>query len=75
MTPTKSIFSSKTFWINLIMAIIAFSATISPDFLTALGLNSTKVLTIVATVTAILNIILRTLTTTAVTADNSKINQ
>lgn len=75
MTPTKSIFASKTFWINLIMAIVAFTATLSPDLLTALGINSAKALTIIASVTAVLNIVLRALTSTAVTADNSKINQ
>lgn len=63
---TKSIFKSKTFYVNLIMAILSFTALISPDLLTALGIDSTKALTIIASITALLNIVLRMLTNTAV---------
>ena len=63
---TKTLFASKTFWTNLIMAIIAVAATVSPDLLNTLGINSTKALTIIATVTAVLNIVLRLLTSTAI---------
>lgn len=63
---TKSLFKSKTFWINLIMAILSFTALISPDLLTALGVDSTKALTIITSITALLNIVLRMLTNTGV---------
>ncbi len=62
----KSIFASKTFWVNLIMAILAVAATLSPDLLTTLGINSQKALTIIAAVTGFLNIILRFLTSKAI---------
>lgn len=63
---TKSIFRSKTLWINLIMAVISFSAVLSPNLLTALGIDSTRALTIIAGITGLLNIVLRMITNTGV---------
>lgn len=63
---TKNIFLSKTFWVNLIMAALSFSAILSPDLLITLGIDSTKALTIIASVTAMLNILLRIITNKSV---------
>lgn len=62
----KSIFKSKTMWLNAIMALVAVAAFINPELLTALGFsteNQQSVLTIVGTITALLNIVLRMATT------------
>lgn len=78
MTPTKSIWKSKTIWLNLIMGLLAIIALINPEILTVFGLSPEaqhNALTIIATVTAVLNLILRMISGTAVTMDSSKINQ
>ena len=62
---TKSIFKSKTLWLNAIMGLMACAAFIEPEFLTALGFAGDaqqKILTIVGVLTAIGNIFLRMLT-------------
>ena len=63
---TKSLFASKTFWVNFIMTILAIATIISPDLLTTLGIDSLKALKIIAAITGVLNIILRLLTNTAI---------
>ena len=63
-TQYKSIFASKTMWINLIAGILASATYINPELLTAIGFahgTETKVLTAIGAITAILNIILRSL--------------
>ena len=64
---TKSLLASKTFWVNIIMAILAVCATIKPDLLDSLGINSAKVMTVIIAITGLLNIFLRVLTNTAIT--------
>lgn len=68
----KSIFKSKTFWVNLIMALLSIGAVISPDLLSALGIDSTKALTIIAAITAILNMFLRLITNTGIEIKSNK---
>ena len=65
--PNKSIFVSKTFWLNFIMGILMVLT--SQDILTILPANSTA---IVAAITAVLNIVLRMLTNTTVTVITPK---
>ena len=62
----KPIFQSKTFWVNFIMALVSVGAVISPELLSVLGIDSTKALTIIASITAILNVFLRLLTNTGI---------
>lgn len=69
----KNIFQSKTVWVNIIMALISIAAVISPDLLTALGIDSTKALTIIASVTAILNVFLRLITNTGIEIKSTKL--
>lgn len=65
---TKSIFASKTFWMNLISGLITLIGLINPELLSAIGISDpAKFLTIMGSVTALLNIILRFLTSQAVT--------
>ena len=67
---SKSIFKSKTFWVNVIAGVIATATLISPEYLAQLGIAEDKqvaVLTSVGTVTAILNVILRAITSAPVT--------
>lgn len=64
MNKVKSIFASKTIWVNGIVAILAFAAYVNPSLLTMLGIDATnqaKVLPALATITGILNVVLRTL--------------
>ena len=62
----KSLIQSKTFWVNLIMAVLSIVSLISPDLLSILGLNTAKAMTILGVVTALLNIILRMITNTGI---------
>lgn len=68
----KTIFQSKTFWVNFIMALISIGAVISPELLTILGLDSTKALTIIAAITAVLNMFLRLITNTGIEIKSQK---
>jgi hypothetical protein len=64
MKQTKSIFASKTFWVNLIAGILSAVVYINPELLSALGLdesNQHKILTGIGALVAILNIVLRSL--------------
>ena len=58
----KSIFSSKTFWLNLIMGALAILTLLDPTVLGAFGVAEAKqgdALKIVGVITAVLNIFLR----------------
>ena len=62
----KSIFKSKTFWVNTIAGLVAVIALINPEFLNIFVSDENqkmKLLTIIGTLTAILNILLRAITT------------
>ncbi len=72
---TKSIFRSRTFWVNVIPMFLAVIALIDPDLLTVfgiIGLNQTKALIILAFITSLLNIVLRSLTNTIVSFNPPK---
>lgn len=57
---TKKIWESKVFWMNLIAGIITLTGLITPQLLTAFGItNPTHLITIMGSVVAILNIVLR----------------
>jgi len=65
----KSIFSSKTFWINLFLFVLSVTALVEPDLLTTLGIEGAteaKILKIAGVITAIVNLFLRYLTNSAV---------
>jgi hypothetical protein len=67
---TKSILKSKTFWTNIIGALIGCLAIFTPETLSGLGIGDNaqvKVLTALGIVMTILNIILRAITTTQIT--------
>lgn len=71
----KNIFKSKTVWLNVIMGVVAAATYIDPSLLEALGFapeSQDKVLKIVGTITAILNIVLRFATTKAITTKRIK---
>lgn len=62
----KSIFKSKTMWLNLITGILSVVALINPELLGAFGLTAEqqhKILTGVGFLVAVLNMILRMNTT------------
>lgn len=66
---TKSIFSSKTFWFNTISILISILTIINPDFLAAYKLSPDSqkiVLTTIGFIIGVGNIILRFLTSQAV---------
>lgn len=66
---TKSLFKSKTVWFNTIMGVLAFLTLIKPDLLIVFGLDTVsqqKALTVISTITAFLNLVLRMMTNSAV---------
>ncbi len=64
---TKKWYQSKTIWLNAISAILATIGIFNQDLLIGLGFtNPTKFLAILGSITTVLNIILRLLTTTAI---------
>jgi uncharacterized membrane protein len=71
----KSIFASKTMWLNLIVAIVAILAFVNPELLTAIGVEEARqkdVLTLVGTVTALLNLVLRAITNKGLTINSNE---
>lgn len=63
----KSIFLSKTFWVNLIAGMITVAGIIDPTLLNAIGIDDpTRFITIMGSITALLNIVLRFLTSKSV---------
>jgi len=72
---TKSIFKSKTMWINAILIITAVILLVNPSVLTSFGIfpeNQSNVLTLLGFLGAVLNIILRFLTTGSVSINPPK---
>ena len=62
---SKSIFTSKTFWLNLIAGLIAIIGGLNPDMLMAFGVtNPAHFMQLMAGVVTIMNFILRLLTDT-----------
>lgn len=62
---TKSIFQSKTFWLNLIVGVLAIIALIDPTILIAFGIpeaSQMQVMQVVGVIVAVLNLILRMIT-------------
>lgn len=77
MKETKSIFASKTFWLNAIAGILATLTLINPELLSAFGIsagNEQKVLTGIGAITALLNIVLRSLNGAPVSLTPNKDN-
>jgi len=73
---TKSIFMSKTFWLNVCAFIVAAATYIDPELLSYIGVDPSlqmKLMKLVATAVAIANLCLRMGTKTAVTVPFKKI--
>lgn len=73
---TKSIFTSKTFWLNLCAFIIAAATYIDPELLTYIGVDPTLQMTLmklVGTAVALANLGLRMLTNKPVTVSFKKV--
>lgn len=67
---TKSIFQSKIFWLNIIVGLLAAVDIITPEALNILGLELAtqhKLMGALGLLVAVLNIILRSITTSAAT--------
>lgn len=67
---TKSIFKSKTFWVNAIAGLLAMLSLFSHDYLSTLGLGEdlqSKVLSTIGAITTVLNIVLRFISNTPIT--------
>ncbi|MES2285818.1 MAG: hypothetical protein V4547_09040 [Bacteroidota bacterium] len=72
----KSIFKSKTFIVNAIIGILAILTIINPELLMVFGLDAvtqTRVLTALGALTAVLNVVLRMITTEPVTIKPNKL--
>lgn len=72
---TKSIFKSKTMWMNFILIVTAVILLINPTVLTSFGIlpdSQANVLTLLGFFGAVLNIILRFLTTGSVSINPTK---
>lgn len=72
---TKSILNSKTFWFNLVAGLVAISAYVDPELLTAMGFSADvqpKVLKLVGAAVAAGNVLLRFLTGQPVAMPNVK---
>ncbi len=70
MQKSKPIWESKTFWVNLIILVLSIFVLVDPELLSLVGLGEIgveKVMGILLAVTAILNKILRFMTSSAVT--------
>ena len=75
MEEVKSIFQSKTFWFNIIVAVVGAAATVSAPDIADLGLSSVAsawILKGCGVVAFIGNVYLRSITSTAVTSPISK---
>lgn len=74
---TKSIFKSKTLWLNFIMGLLAIIALIDPSILSIFGLDEihqANALKIIGAITAILNLVLRMITGQPVSVNSNKDN-
>lgn len=72
---TKSIFTSKTFWFNLLTGLLGLTATIGAPQLQQLGLSEHAqniCLVVIGAVNVLGNIVLRAITSTAVTTPLTK---
>lgn len=71
----KSIFESKTFIVNSCIGVLAILAIINPELLAVFGLDpegQTRVLTALGALTAVLNVVLRMVTTESVSFKPNK---
>lgn len=60
---TKSIFASKTFWLNLIAGLITLIGGLNTDLLAAIGINNpTQFMSLMGVLVMFMNFILRMLT-------------
>jgi len=72
---TKSILKSKTFWVNIIVGLLAFIDIIAPETLNVFELDlktQHKIMAVLAIVVGGLNIVLRSITNTAVSVKKNK---
>ena len=57
---TKKWYQSKTMWLNIVAVIVSITGYLTPELLISIGFsNPTKFLTIIGTIVAIANVILR----------------
>lgn len=72
----KSIFKSKTFWVNFIAGVISILTMINPELLGIFGISPDKeatVLKAIGAIVALLNVILRIFTNQAVSLNPPKV--
>ena len=71
----KSIFNSKTFWVNVIATVLSIITLLDPSFIAVFVADEhyqTKLLVVIGAITGVLNIILRSLTNQPVTYKKKK---
>ncbi len=57
---TKKIWQSKTFWVNIVALLVTISGLFTPELLATFGVNNPeKFLSVMGTIIAVANIILR----------------
>lgn len=75
MKEVKSIFASKTFWMNALALILSVAVLVDPQVLSLIGIAPEKQIQVMAAIgalTAILNKILRMITNSAVSVNLTK---
>ena len=71
----KSIFKSKTFWLNLLASVVSTLVVVDPELLTIFGVapeKQVKILGIIGLVTGLANKVLRVMTNSAVSVPGLK---
>lgn len=69
---TKSIFKSRTMWFNIAMGVLSITTLINPELLVGLGITAAATQSSVLGITAVVNMILRSMTNTAIVSPSVK---